>query len=433
MPLSIDNAQFDQFVRFAEQAMQAGKAKTIASLGAEGATGLAARDIKPGSGDSLGAWRRSSVSKGANDAVRELFRQSVAAMFGGNDRIPEDVQKAMLLKDYGKGKPLSARRILAVQRAVAGASERILQAFDPVKKAASKAYGLKKDERFGMLDSLIETAVKATGGDEVLLSVLKQGKAIRGVLVGGNGIRSEEAIREKVAALKANVKELRAATKGNKAMFEAGLRGIANLGGKALKAGCIADMVRLARKAKIGMIRKLSATSDAGQIHAAIDQYHRNATDILKKSKALYSFDAAFADETTESRAFIGMLMLSRCSPKKLEAIDAALYSTSGAKTASLYDHAEKGHYEQENYRPELREEIQHSANRLYKSLLDMAANVRDAIGKNTAAVNPYQGQPDEEMVDAGGDVIADVAEIARQSLVDQAYDRELRRAGVVE
>ena len=62
MPLSIDNAQFDQFVRFAEQAMQAGKAKTIASLGAEGATGLAARDIKPGSGDSVGAWRVSMGS-----------------------------------------------------------------------------------------------------------------------------------------------------------------------------------------------------------------------------------------------------------------------------------------------------------------------------------------------------------------------------------
>ena len=36
MPLSIDNAQFDQFVRFAQQQMQAGKAKAFASLGAEG-------------------------------------------------------------------------------------------------------------------------------------------------------------------------------------------------------------------------------------------------------------------------------------------------------------------------------------------------------------------------------------------------------------
>ena len=71
MPLSIDNAQFDQFVRFAEQAMQAGKAKTIASLGAEGATGLAARDIKPGSGDSVGAWRVSMRSDPMDTGSRE--------------------------------------------------------------------------------------------------------------------------------------------------------------------------------------------------------------------------------------------------------------------------------------------------------------------------------------------------------------------------
>ena len=99
MPIDVNNynAQFSQFVQFAERQMQAGKAKAFASLGAEGATGLAARDIKPGSGDSVHAWIRYKDSKIANDAVRELFRQSVAAMFGGNDRIPEDVQKAMLL------------------------------------------------------------------------------------------------------------------------------------------------------------------------------------------------------------------------------------------------------------------------------------------------------------------------------------------------
>ena len=75
MPLSIDNAQFDQFVRFAEQAMQAGKAKTIASLGAEGATGLAARGIKPGSGDSVGAWR---VSMGS-DPMDTTSRSAMSA------------------------------------------------------------------------------------------------------------------------------------------------------------------------------------------------------------------------------------------------------------------------------------------------------------------------------------------------------------------
>ena len=118
MPLSINNAQFDQFVQFAQQAMEAGKAKSIASLGTEGATGLAARNIKPGTGDRVGVWNRSKLASDENNAVRKLFRQSVAAMFGGDDRIPSSVQKAMLLKDYGKGKPLTARRIIAVKTAI---------------------------------------------------------------------------------------------------------------------------------------------------------------------------------------------------------------------------------------------------------------------------------------------------------------------------
>ena len=118
MPLSINNAQFDQFVQFAQQAMEAGKAKSIASLGTEGATVIAARNIKPGTGDRVGVWNRSKLASDENNAVRKLFRQSVAAMFGGDDRIPSSVQKAMLLKDYGKGKPLTARRILAVKTAI---------------------------------------------------------------------------------------------------------------------------------------------------------------------------------------------------------------------------------------------------------------------------------------------------------------------------
>jgi hypothetical protein len=38
-------------------------------------------------------------------------------MFGSESRIPENVRKAMLLEDYGQGKPLTARRIMAVKQA----------------------------------------------------------------------------------------------------------------------------------------------------------------------------------------------------------------------------------------------------------------------------------------------------------------------------
>ena len=39
-------------------------------------------------------------------------------MFGGVDHIPDNVKDAMKMQDYGKGKPLTARRILAVKAAI---------------------------------------------------------------------------------------------------------------------------------------------------------------------------------------------------------------------------------------------------------------------------------------------------------------------------
>lgn len=117
MPLSIDNAQFDQFVRFAQQQMQAGNAKAVARAGG-GATGLAVRDIRPATGDRAFAFVRHNDDKTANNAVRDLFRQAISDMFGGESRIPAPVQKAMLMADYDKGKPLTARRIIAVKNAI---------------------------------------------------------------------------------------------------------------------------------------------------------------------------------------------------------------------------------------------------------------------------------------------------------------------------
>ena len=37
--------------------------------------------------------------------------KAVADMFGGENHIPDSVKVAMKLEDYGKGKPLTARRI----------------------------------------------------------------------------------------------------------------------------------------------------------------------------------------------------------------------------------------------------------------------------------------------------------------------------------
>ena len=113
------NAQFQQFVDFAEAAVKAGKQKAIARLDESELGGIVNRTIKPGSGDwvGIGAGRLASLKR-ANNTTRDAFMKAVADMFGGMSHIPASVKDAMKLEDYGKGKPLTARRILAVKDAI---------------------------------------------------------------------------------------------------------------------------------------------------------------------------------------------------------------------------------------------------------------------------------------------------------------------------
>ncbi|MBQ6924676.1 MAG: hypothetical protein IJQ73_08545 [Kiritimatiellae bacterium] len=62
-----------------------------------------------------------------------------------------------------------------------------------------------------------------------------------------------------------------------------------------------------------------------------------------------------------------------------------------------------------------------------------MAANVRDAIGKEPVPGDVYVGEADDEILDAGGDVIADVADITRQYVVDTDAKLAVRRARTAE
>lgn len=83
---------------------------------------LDGRAIAPAMGDKVAPWHKRSVeNKDANNVARALFRQSIIDMFGGEDRIPDSVKEAMLLKDYGRpdrpsGKPLTPAELKAVYK-----------------------------------------------------------------------------------------------------------------------------------------------------------------------------------------------------------------------------------------------------------------------------------------------------------------------------
>lgn len=112
------NDTFNKFVNFAEQS---GGNKAIARFVGEGKD----RPISVATDDKVYAFIRTNAAKSANDVIRASFRASVAEMFGGEALIPPDVKKAMLMKDYGCGKPLTARRIDAVHAAIVREAEKL--------------------------------------------------------------------------------------------------------------------------------------------------------------------------------------------------------------------------------------------------------------------------------------------------------------------
>ena len=126
MAINVDgyNATFQSFVDFAKVRNDMGEKNAIARVGmgvnvSEGA--LAGRTITASSTDSIRGmfkWFRSSDDKAANNEARKLFRDAIVDMFGGESKIPRSVLDAMKLADYDKGKPLTARRILAVKAAI---------------------------------------------------------------------------------------------------------------------------------------------------------------------------------------------------------------------------------------------------------------------------------------------------------------------------
>ncbi|MBO7092707.1 MAG: hypothetical protein J6W23_13055 [Victivallales bacterium] len=162
MPLKFENATFKSFTDFATKFSD----RTIAAFGddknsVESTSGLNGRTIIPSRNrDFIGNVGRRAPKKEANEAVRTLFRQSIIDMFGGESMIPESVKTAMKLEDYGKGKPLSARRIRIVNDAINAVKED-MKPINIDEATAQKM--IKQSETFlgGSLDDYIDADKKA--------------------------------------------------------------------------------------------------------------------------------------------------------------------------------------------------------------------------------------------------------------------------------
>ena len=192
------NATFRTFVEFAQKTQRdgydsacakatlAGKRITVSALSLHETSHLL----------------RKTAEEVSNDSTRAIFRNAVSEMFGGEAKIPESVKKAMRLGDYGDGKPLTARRIMAVKDAIdAEDSMRgkgVSRFANPATREAALAKGYHPSE-LGRLANAVNYYMKATGAsEEMALEVVATPGTRANLLMncGGRFLKSAEAFAE---------------------------------------------------------------------------------------------------------------------------------------------------------------------------------------------------------------------------------------------
>ena len=108
------SSAFKTFVDFAEKTHADGHNSAAAKATLSGRT----ITVSPLSLHETSYLLRTTAEEKSNDATRAIFKAAIIDMFGGEDKIPQNVKDAMVLKDYGHGRPLSAHRILSVKAAI---------------------------------------------------------------------------------------------------------------------------------------------------------------------------------------------------------------------------------------------------------------------------------------------------------------------------
>ena len=235
--MAVDVQAQSMYNQFADFALRAAKETTLVATEHHGL-----RVAPKSKFDFVGNIGRSAASKAANDAVRSDFKNSILGMFGVKDveDLPDSVKSAMKLDDYGKGKPLTARRILAVKTAV---DDVLAAKAQPLMAAAEKEDIPLNDT----MKKLIFAAVGACIDDQDVLDLVA--KCISGVLRYEHKTLSSfevsdkiESVKGRVRAMVAYVDELRQAAGTNADVYAEGLRLLGRQNGRVMQPGACSFM-----------------------------------------------------------------------------------------------------------------------------------------------------------------------------------------------
>ena len=398
MPLGI-NGYNDAFKAFTDFAAQATKGSTIAQVGGEkntvvGAGPLAGRTIvAKTSFDFIGNVGRRQESRDVNNDVRELFKQAIADLFHGESNIPMSVLDAMKLADFGKGKPLTARRILAVKAAIdqaaaaadqgADAAGGIDAKIESAVETCMKKFGKKPNAK---AEPLVRIALEACNGDADVMDIVTKNITKKILYTGTSDLRTEADIRQKVGDIVSNLEELKAASNGNPAVVAAGKAFLMEHGGNTLPRGLFTKMAEAAAKIPLDQIRDLSASSPARSIHKAVADLNEALDDAMVSSGVANHLEAP--EERTNARLFLTSVAMSQCNQVALRDLHNILNSNTSKQLLAFYRECRTEDFQQlDGQSEDIRKGAESVADECELCLRGLDA----AVNENINRMNPSQ------------------------------------------
>ena len=411
---------------FAEASAKAGKQRAVARVDADQIGGIANRTAKPGSGDWVGIGQgRLASLKRANNTTREAFRQAVITMFGGESHIPDSVKDAMKMQDYGKGKPLTARRILAVKAAV----DSVVQKTNTY---ITEGVAWMREKHSGIckicdVDKLVETAFSSCAGNTDAMDIVK-GSLKAFIESSGGEIRSAEYIRNRADGLVANLNQFKALSAKIPGIYEIG-REMLQKTGKPLPQDLSSALVKAACEVPIDSLKKLSGASSGLEIHKAVMDAFRAVEDIMNSTGADRKVQGG--EEREPVRQFVLDVILSRCGKVTLENIKSALTDDATAHLLSYYDDCCKS--QRHELFPNESETVRDGVadmGELGKSFLSkIASSVSVFLERLSPGAQPFQ-LPDYDFkpdIDGlGGDELLDATVSMANELNSQALEKHI-------
>ncbi len=429
MPLGI-NGYNDAFKAFTDFATQAKGGSTIAQIGGEkntvaGTGPLAGRTIVAKTGfDFIGNVGRRQASRDVNNEVRDLFKQAIADLFHGESNIPMSVLDAMKLADFGKGKPLTARRILAVKAAIdqaaaaadqgADAAGGIDAKIESAVETCMKKFGKKPNAK---AEPLVRIALEACNGDADVMDIVTKNITKKILYTGTSDLRTEADIRQKVGDIVSNLEELKAASNGNPAVVAAGKAFLMEHGGNTLPRGLFTKMAEAAAKIPLDQIRDLSASSPARSIHKAVADLNRALDDAMVSSGVANHLEAP--EERTNARLFLTSVAMSQCNQVALRNLHNILNSSTSKQLLAFYRECRTEDFQQlDGQSEDIRKGAESVADECELCLRGLDA----AVNENINRMNPSQPkmkpipfiEDDLNMRAVGGDnMVSDIVSAA--------------------